>query len=277
MKRILLPFVIFVVLIAVGMLVLRNPPEANRGGGPKGPQTVVEVITVQPRDYPITVASYGTVQPRTRSVLVAQVAGQIVDVAENFRAGGFFSKGDVLLNIDPRDYEAAVSIAEATLMDALQAEAQEQARAEQAQIDWQRIGEPGEVPSDLVLRKPQLKAAEARVVSARSSLTRAKLDLERTSIRAPYSGRVLRQSVDLGQVVTGGAQLGEVYATDYAEVRLPLRTADLAFVALPEGGGDGHRSHGRGYRRSGTTASCGGASRSSLCGLREGGAAVEDR
>ena len=173
-------------------------------------------------------------QPRTTGALITQVRGQIVAVSPNFRPGGFFTEGETLVAIDPRDYEADVKIAEAALMDALQAEAQESARAEQALVDWRRIGEPGEAPSDLVLRKPQLQAARARVVSARSALAKTQLDLERTRVQAPYAGRVLRQLADFGQVVTMGTPLADVYATDYVEIRLPLRNADLPFVDLPE-------------------------------------------
>ena len=235
MIRIIAPLAILAVLGGIGFLVLSNPPEIERRGPPKGPQTVVEAMNVVPRDYRITVNSYGTVQPRTQSILVAQVSGQVVSINPEFRPGGFFAAGDTLMTIDPRDYEADVKIAEATLMDALQAQAQEEARSEQALIDWQRLGEADEEPSDLVLRKPQLEAARARVNSARSALTKAELDLERTAITAPFSGRVLQQMADLGQVVTMGAQLAEVYATDYVEIRLPVRNADLPFVDLPEG------------------------------------------
>ncbi len=234
MKRIIVPLVILAVLIGVGSLILLNPPSAQRHGPALGPQTVVEVVKVAAQDYQIIVNSYGTVRPRTQSILIAQVSGQIVSVKDDFRPGGFFVTGDSLVTIDPRDYQADVKIAEATLMDALQAEAQEAARTEQAQIDWQRLGGPDEIPSDLVLRIPQFEAAKARVSSARSVLTKANLDLERTSVRALFSGRVLRQMVDIGQVVTVGTQLAEVYATDFVEIRLPIRNADLAFVELPE-------------------------------------------
>ena len=141
------------------------------------------------------------------------------------------------MTIDRRNYEADVKIAQAALMDALQAEPQEAARAEQALVDWRRLGAAGEAPTDLVLRNPQLQAARARVISARSTLAKAELDLERTEVRAPFEGRVLAQQVDVGQVVAVGAALAEVYATDYVEVRLPLRNADLALVNLPETSG----------------------------------------
>jgi RND family efflux transporter MFP subunit len=85
-----------------------------------------------------------------------------------------------------------------------------------------------------VLHEPQVQAAKARVLSARSAFIKAQLELERTQIIAPFEGRVLRQMVDLGQVVSNGAQLAEIYATDFVEVRLPLRNSDLSFVNLPE-------------------------------------------
>ena len=238
MIKIGVPLVILLVLIGAGYLILSNPPSVERRGPPDGPATVVEVTPVQARSFSIDVPSYGTVAPRTQSALVAQVNGQIISVADNFRPGGFFSAGDALLTIDGRDYEADVMIAEASLMDALQVEAQERARSEQALQDWQRLSDAGEEPSDLVLRKPQLQAAKARVASAQSNLTKAKLDLERTIIRAPFDGRLLTKSVDVGQVVNMGTPLAEIYATDYVEVRLPIKNADLNFVDLPEAADD---------------------------------------
>ncbi len=234
MNRIIVPIVILSVLVVAGFLILRNPPELNRRGPAKAPQTLVETVKVRPSDYQVIVNSYGSARPRTQSMVVSQVSGQIINIDQKFRPGGFFREGDKLLDIDSRDYDANVNIAEASLMDALQAEAQELARSEQALIDWQRLSAPDEKPSALALREPQLQAAKARVLSARSTLTKAQLDLERTKIRAPFAGRVLQQMVDLGQVVSTGAQLAEIYATDLVEVRLPLRNTDLDFVDLPE-------------------------------------------
>ncbi len=234
--RFVTPLLILALLLGGGFLVLSNPPELQRTGPPDGPQIIVETVTLRPRDYRVTIASYGTVQPRTQSVLVAQVSGQIVAIAAGFRPGGFFAEGDLLVTIDPRDYEADVKIAEAALMDALQAEAQESARSEQALFDWRRIDNSGESPSDLVLRKPQLQAAQARVISSRSALAKTKLALARTRVRAPFNGRVLAQLADRGQVVGVGTALAEIYATDYVEIRLPLRNGDLAFIDLPESG-----------------------------------------
>lgn len=236
MKR-LLPLGVLGGALLLAFLILRNPPAAERGGTPEVPRLSVETIVLAPRDVPLRIPSYGTVQPRTRSLLVAQVGGEVIAIGDGVREGKAFRRGELLMAIDPRDLEADVKIAEATLMDARQARAQELARGEQAAADWRELG-GGAPPNELVLRRPQRDAAEARVISAESNLTKAKLDLERTRVLAPFDGRVLRKLVDLGQVVAPNSQLAEVYATDLVEVRLPLRNTDLAFVDLPEADGD---------------------------------------
>ena len=229
----LLPVAILGGLILIAVLIKMNPPEAPQRRGPTGPQMTVETQPVTTRDYTVVLESYGTVQPRTQSILVAQVGGLIISVNPNVRDGGFFEKGDVLATIDSRDYEADVRISSASLMDSRQTLAEAEARTEQAREDWARLGNSGE-PTDLVLRLPQLEAAKARVISAESSLQKAKLDLERTGIVAPFAGRILRQLADVGQVVSTNTQLAEIYATDNVEIRLPLRNRDLPYIDLPE-------------------------------------------
>ncbi len=229
----LLPVIILGALLSLAIVIKLNPPEAAQQRSVSGPQLSVETLEVVPRDYPVVLQSYGVVQPRTRSMLVAQVEGQIVNLNPNLRDGGFFERGDVLVTIDSRDYAADVNIAEAALADSRQVLAEAEARSNQAREDWDRLGNEGEIP-DLVLRVPQLEAARARVLSAESSLRKVRLDLERTAIRAPFAGRVLRKFVDLGQVVSRNAQLAEIYATDIIEIRLPIRNRDLPFIDLPE-------------------------------------------
>lgn len=232
-KKKLLPVIILGVLLLVAAVIMMNPPQApqQRNGG--GPQMVVETLDIVPRDYAVELASYGIVRPRTRSMLVAQVEGQIVEMSPNMREGGFFERNDELVTIDSRDYAADVRIAEATLADARQALSEAEARTNQAREDWARLGNEGEAP-DLVLRIPQLEAAKARVLSAESALQKVRLDLERTRIRAPFAGRVLKKYVDVGQVISRNTQLADIFATDVVEIRLPIRNRDLPFIDLPE-------------------------------------------
>ena len=231
--RKLAPIIILAVLAGLAYLILHNPPQAERDQAPAGPQLRVDVLELERRPYRVTLQSFGTVQPRTRSMLVAQVFGEITSINDSLRTGGFFEQGEVLLNIDRREYLANVKIAESSLLDAQQALLQEQARGAQAREDWQRLGNRGQAPA-LVLRQPQLAAAQAQVASAQSALDKARLELERTRVVAPYAGRVLRQLVDQGQVVSRSSSLAEIYAVDYVEVRLPLRNRDLSFIDLPE-------------------------------------------
>ena len=241
----LIPFAIFGGALLIAVIIKLNPPEAPQRPAFSGPMMTVETRVVAENDYPILLESYGTVQPRTRSMLVAQVGGQIVSVNENVRNGGFFEEGDVLANIDARDYEADGRIAGAFLMDAQQTLAEAEARTNQAREDWARLGNTGDAP-DLVLRIPQLEAAKARIISAESTLRKAELDLERTHIVAPFAGRILRKLADLGQVVSPNTQLAEIYATDVVEIRLPLRNRDLPFIDLPESYRFGNVSRGVG-------------------------------
>ncbi|MGB0987186.1 MAG: efflux RND transporter periplasmic adaptor subunit [Pseudoalteromonas spongiae] len=231
--RFVMPVLILIVAGIIVSVIFKNPPTAKRFGGAKQAQLIVDAKTIEPRSYRVQVASYGIVKPRTQSILVAQVSGEISFISDSLRDGGFFEKGQMLLSIDERDYLAEVKIAEASLLSAKQALVEEQARGKQALADWQRLGS-GDAPSDLVLRKPQLAAQQANVLSAQAKLEKAQLALERTKIVAPFSGRVLKKHVDIGQVVSNNAQLAEIFATDKVEIRLPINNKDLAFINLPE-------------------------------------------
>lgn len=205
---------------------------------PKVSVTEPVLVKVQGRilkksTFPVQVRSQGTVMPRTQSTLLPEVSAKIVEVSPSFRAGAFFEKDEVLLKLDPVDYETAVVVAKGSLaqMEALLAE--EKAKGEQALENWKALGRTGE-PSALVLRQPQLARAEADVAAARAQVMKAERDLDRTVVRAPYAGQVLQQSVDVGQLVTPGTQLAKVFAVDYVEIRLPLPEREMRFLKLPE-------------------------------------------
>lgn len=241
-KKWLVPLAILVITLVIAMVILNNPPESRRGGPSKASQLTVEVSQLKPERYTVVVDTFGTVQPRTQSALVAQVSGQINYVSPQFRNGGFFAKGDVLLKLDQRDYFANVKIAGAKLLSAEQTLLEEKANTTQANIDWKRLGK-GKVPSDLVLRKPQLAVAKANLLSAQAGLTIAKLALERTEIKAPYGGRILEQQVDFGQVVATNSQVAEIYSTDSVEIRLPINNSNIDLVNFPEQFSSSNNAH----------------------------------
>ncbi|MHC4779284.1 MAG: efflux RND transporter periplasmic adaptor subunit [Planctomycetota bacterium] len=200
-----------------GMISTRPKPETE---ALKVLPPYVQTMKVANGEVALAVRTHGTVTPRTEGTLVSEVSGRVVEVAPIYGAGGFFEEGDLLMKIDPRDYELAEIRARASLA-ACQAKRERiRAEAEVAAQEWASLGE-GEAPP-LALRKPQLAQAQAEVDAARAALNHAKVNLERTVIRAPYSGCVRAKIADMGQYVTVGTPLARIFAVDYAEVRLPL-------------------------------------------------------
>lgn len=190
--------------------------------------TSVRVQAITPSEHRVEIRTQGVVSSLREVRLAAEVGGRVVDKAPQLLVGGAVAKGQVLLQIDPADYEAVKARAESALAEAQLALEQEQAMAEQAVLDWRKLGR-GE-PSDLVLRKPQLVAAKARVESARAELQRAGRDLERTLIRAPFDARVRAVSVEVGTVLAPGTPVAELYSGNELEVRLPFSLLDYGFL-----------------------------------------------
>jgi RND family efflux transporter MFP subunit len=227
-QKYLYPFLIIIAGLVVAVIMIKMRDKVERK--PVSiPPPLVRARTIEIQDHQLIVRSQGTVIPRTESELVAQVAGQVIEVAPQFASGGFFNKKDMLVRLDPRDYEFALARLEAEITQAELQLAQEEEEAEIAHQEWEELGE-GEQPHPLVLRKPQLARARATLTAAKASYQQAQLNLARTEIRAPFDGRVRSKKVDLGEYVNPGLSLATIYAVDYAEVRLPVPDEDMAYL-----------------------------------------------
>jgi RND family efflux transporter MFP subunit len=189
------------------------------------------VLRVQPQTLRLNVQSQGVVTPREEIDLVSEVAGKVVQMHPALVAGGFFKANDLLLTIDPRDYDYAITSAQAKIAEAKRVLISEQAQVEQARHEWQALGE-GEA-SELVLRKPQLAEAQAKLLAAQADLAKAQLNHSRCELRAPFTGRVLSKQAGVGQFITVGAVVARIYASDVVEIRLPISTEQLGFLNLP--------------------------------------------
>ncbi len=219
------------IVILTTLIIYERSQQAERK--PEVEQALlVDTVIATVSSLNFSVNSQGTVRPRTETTLVTEVSGKVVSVCPNFVAGGFFRKGDVLLEIDPSDYLTGLKRAEAALASRKAKLADETARSEQALKDWKNLGKKGD-PSSLALRLPQLEDAKANVSAAEADVQKARRDLERTRITLPYDGLVRQKSVDVGQFVSPGTQLGVTFAIDTAEVRLPLTQHDLIYLDLP--------------------------------------------
>jgi RND family efflux transporter MFP subunit len=217
-KRIILIVSILVVAIGTAFVLgqTKPPPETKPI---EDVNLLVEVMELDRATANFTITTQGTVRPRTETVLSAEVSGSIVSVSPNFVAGGVFARNEVLMRIDPTNYEVALLQAEALV--------------KQRQIEFDGAEK---LRSQGYRAESEYASAAASLASANAELVRAERNLERTYIRLPYDGMVRAKEADLGQYVNVGSRLGVTFGTDFAEIRLPLTDADLAFVDLPQPG-----------------------------------------
>jgi len=235
---ILLPAVIVLAVVIIKMMIANKPERVV-----KKPQEAVPTVryymseaeTVHP-----TITTYGNVSSYNEAQIASQVSGEILNIAPNFNSGQAVSKGELLVEIDPSDYLAAIAQQEANLASTLQALAQEKIRSDLAAEDWVESGRALAAATGLTLRKPQLGAAEATVASAQAGLQKARLDLERTKIRAPFDAIVQSRTASLGNLTSVGSALGTLVAKERAEVRLPLTQQQVQRLALPMNGANPH-------------------------------------
>jgi len=227
--KVLLPVLVLTVgLLIGGGMVMARPSVATRA--PSNPTPMVNVLHAKPESVHLKIQTQGTVAPRTESDLIAEVSGRITWVSTSLASGGFIEKDAPLIEIDKRDYEVAMTRAKAALS---RAESQ-LALAKRAAERQRALSERG-VTSPVALDDAEntLLVMDANRLEAEASLTQAQHDLQRTTVKAPFAGRIRNKHVDVGQFVNRGNPVARIYAVDYAEVRLPIPDEAAAFVDLP--------------------------------------------
>jgi len=230
-KRAIKPLAILVIgfIIIYAFATLKPAPEPQPS--PDISLLEVTVLPINTQTKRVEVLSQGTVMPRREVDLVSQVSGNVDSVADNFVGGGFVSPDSVLVQIDKRDYELALIRTGAMVADAEQKLAFEKGRSRQAKREWKDLGNKD--ANDLFLRIPQLKSAQAQVLSAKADRDQAKLNLERTQLSMPFEGRIRETMVDIGQYISKGTKVARVYDSSVVEIRLPLTDRQAALVEIP--------------------------------------------
>ncbi|QDU89736.1 Multidrug resistance protein MdtA precursor [Pirellulimonas nuda] len=189
------------------------------------------VVGVEPIDYPIVVETNAVVQAHNRVTLTSQVRGVVVKVSPAFEVGAYFSKDDVLLEIDARDYRTAEALAKSRLESARSAlRLAKLVEDRKLRLVSSNAVSRAEVDAASATREQ----AEAGVKMAQTDLDLAQLNLERTRVLAPFDGRVQSKGIGLGQMADTNNPLGEIFAVDFAEVRLPVSARQREFLVLPE-------------------------------------------
>ena len=224
------PLIIISISIIIFVLMIRLRPEA-KFEEPKIIPQLVETMVAYPSEVRAKISSQGTIRPEHEIFVTSELSGKVTWVSKNFLDGAGFQIGDTLMKIEKRDYELALISTESSLFQARLALEREEAEANLASIEWKRVGK-GDA-SSLTLREPQLAQARAVLAAAEAAYEQSKRNLERTSIIAPFDGRVRKKMVDLGTNLIPGSRLADIYATASFEVRLPIADKDIPFLGIP--------------------------------------------
>ena len=224
------PIIILVSSVILFVLMIKLKPEA-KFQEPKIIPQLVETMVAYPSEVSAKISSQGTIRPEHEIFITSELSGKVAWVSESFLDGAGFRTGDTLMKIEKRDYELALISTESSLFQAKLALEREEAESNLASIEWKRVGK-GDA-SSLTLREPQLAQARAVLAAAEAAYEQSKRNLERTSIIAPFDGRVRKKMVDLGTNLIPGARVADIYATASFEVRLPIADKDIPFLGIP--------------------------------------------
>lgn len=230
-KQLLLPAIIVMgSLFGAGLLVATAPTLEPTDSEPTA--ITVRTIQAEPESVRLEVLSQGSVIPNTETELIPEVSGRVVWISPSLVNGGYFEKNDLLLTIEEGDYRSKLDKASAS-------QARAEAEFEHAKFEYQRLEslEARKLASRSQMENSQraYRVAGALLNDAKATLEQAKRDLDRTSIYAPFNGLVRKEAVDIGQFVNRGGAVASIYASDEAEVRLPIADRQLAFLNLPVG------------------------------------------
>ncbi len=194
---------------------------------------VVHVVTVKRASLNLQVSGTGLVKPLREVAIAPQVSGAVVYTSPRLVQSGFFKKGEVLFKIEDTDSRLTLEQAKADLVKSKLELAKIKGQAEIALKEWQLLNEGEAEPQPLVVYKPQLASAMAMVSAARAKVKRAELDVQRTTVTAPFNCFIRSKDVEIGQYVRVGSVVLNLVGTDQAEVLVPLTLADIAVVAVP--------------------------------------------
>ncbi len=207
---------------------------------PHSPLPLVEVIEAEKVSHMVRVHAYGNVKPAQEVQVVAEVSGRVTHVSPSLIEGGFVREGELLVRLDPRDYQIAVTLAKARIKEAESRILILEAESQQAREEWAlEGGSQGIKPPPLVLKGPQLEAARAALEAARAQLQKALLDLERTELRAPFDDIVKEEQIGFGQYVSKGQSIATIYGIDVFHVLVGLEREELKWLKIPGFSGSG--------------------------------------
>ena len=221
--------IFLIISLVLASLLISNKPIAVAKDEKKNTPYVKTMMLI-PQNIKASISSQGVISPSSSITLISELNSKVDWISSKMQTGSSFQKNDTLLILDKRDYELALITAESNVLNAGVNLEREKAESDLASKEWKRVG--AGTGSDLALRKPQLAQANATYAAAQAMLERAQRNLKRTVFIASFDGRVRLRNVDEGATVFPGTVLGNIYASESFEVRLPVADQDVPFTGL---------------------------------------------
>ena len=214
-KTVIISLIILLISAVATFVLFMTEPKAQREGATKKTAMLVDVEKVDRGNFTPTVVATGSVQAAKDITLSPQVEGQVISISENFTPGSFVKKGEVLLQINPADYRNTLLLRKSDLELAKSNLSIEMGRQDVARKDFELVGqELSPENRALVLREPQLESAKSSVEAAEAAMNQAQLDLQRTTIRAPFDAHVISRNTNVGAQLAPGAEIGRLVGMD---------------------------------------------------------------
>ena len=217
----------------IAYALVKTAPQSDR----KPPARAARLVEVEPvrfERHGTVIRAMGTVRPAREVALRPRVAGEIVEISPELVPGGRFKEGQMLARIDPTDFELAVRERESDVAQAKGTLALEMGQQTVAQHEFDLLGESiAEEGRDLVLRKPQLAQAQARLDAAQAALDQARLNLNRTTVRAPFNATIRSRDVNVGMQVNTTTLLATLSGSDEYWVEVTVPVNQLRWIDIP--------------------------------------------
>jgi RND family efflux transporter MFP subunit len=244
-KKIFLKIALPIIIILLGAIIMKTLVSSRQAPAKQVKAEagiLVQVLEAVRQDVTVSIKGTGTVEASREVSIIPQVSGRVVTAAPGRVVGGFFKKGETLFEIEDIDYRLALEQAESSKARAEYDLATMESQARIARTEWEQLNSNNETPPNpLVLYEPQLRNARAALSSAAAMIEQAKINLERTKVKAPFNARIRSENIDPGQYVRSGSSVAVLSGTDRAEIAVSLSLDDLRWINIP---GYGERQNG---------------------------------
>ncbi|MBF0411732.1 MAG: HlyD family efflux transporter periplasmic adaptor subunit [Desulfamplus sp.] len=233
--RLVIPILIIAAGIAFAKHLYDTKPVAKRIK-PVIPPPLVETISLKSIDHAVVINSMGKVISSQTISLKARVGGFVIETSPEFIQGGIYRKGDVMLKLDPKDFELVLKQQEAMLQKAeaslkLEMGKQEVARAE-LRLMQNTSGKPIN-DTNLALRVPHLEQIKAEIASIKVDIEKARLNIERTTAHAPFNCMVISTNVEIGSQISSQEALATLSGTDEYRIEATVSVDHLKWIDFP--------------------------------------------